>query len=105
MSTFKVPLTTVLEVSKHPNADNLELVKVYDYDVITSKDKYKPGDYVIYIPVGSVLPAWLEEITFPPNSKVKLNKSRIRAIKLRGLISQGLLVVRVLFQVISLIVM
>lgn len=92
MSTFKVPLTTITEINPHPNADSLLLAKVYDYDVIIPKNVYEVGDAVIYIPVGSVLPEWLETLLFPEGSKIKLHSSRIRAIKIRGVVSQGMLI-------------
>lgn len=92
MSTFKVPLTKILEINPHPNADSLEIAKVYNYNVIIPKFIYKPGDIVIYVPVGSVLSPKIEELLFPSDAKVKPTKSRIRAIKLRGEFSEGLLV-------------
>lgn len=93
MSTFKCPLTTVLEILPHPNADRLQIAKVYDWHVVVQKDKYKVGDVLLYIPIDSVIPLWLEEKLFPPGlSKVKLTKSRIRQIRIRQFASQGLLV-------------
>jgi RNA ligase (TIGR02306 family) len=92
MSTFKVFLTKIKEVLPHPNAKRLEIAKVYDWEVIIGKDQYKVGDIVLYVPVGSVLSEQLETILFPPDSKVRLTKRRIRAIKLRGVVSQGFLI-------------
>jgi len=91
MSTFKVPVTTIREVFVHPNADLLEIVKVYDWNVVVSKGKYKAGDKVVYVPVDSILPLDLEEKIFPVGSKVKLKNHRIRTIKLRKAISQGMI--------------
>lgn len=92
MSTFKVPITYITEINPHPNADNLVLAKVLGYEVIIPKNVYEVDDLVIYVPVGSVLSPWLEELIFPADAKVKLHKSRIRAIKLRGIVSQGMLI-------------
>jgi len=91
-STFKVPLTKILEVKNHPNADRLEIARVFGFEVVTQKNKLKVGDLVLYIPVDSILSSWVEEKLFSPDSKVKLNKSRVRAAKIRGFVSQGLLV-------------
>lgn len=91
-STFKVPLTTIREVLPHNNAERLEVAVVYGFQVITQKGLYKVGDLVIYVPIDSILPQALEDKLFPPDSKVKLNKHRIRQIKLRGVASQGMLI-------------
>lgn len=91
MSSFKVPLTKVLEVKPHPNADRLDIIKIYDWQVVTGKGNFSVGDNVIYVPVESILPQDLEERIFK-DSKIKLNKHRVRSIKLRGQISQGLAV-------------
>lgn len=90
-STFLVPLTTIVEVKEHPNADKLEIARVFDFDVIIGKGQYNVGDAVLYIPVDSILPGFIEEQVFA-TSKVKLNKSRVRATKIRGVVSHGLLV-------------
>lgn len=89
---FKVPLTTIKEIKPHGNADKMEVAVVYGFEVIVSKDKYKVGDKVIYIPIDSILRNKLELYLFPPDAKVKPNKGRIRQIKLRGRVSQGMLI-------------
>lgn len=93
VNNYKVPVTQILKVSNHPNADRLDVCEVYGFSVITQKDKFKVGDKVVYIPINSVLkdPA-LEKKLFPEDSKMKLTKSRVRQIKLRGTVSQGMLI-------------
>ena len=91
MSTFKVPITTIREINPHPSADKLEIAKCYDYDVIIPKDIYEVGQIVVYVPVGSILSDELESLLFPEDSKIKLTKNRIRAIKIRGVVSQGMI--------------
>jgi len=88
---FKVPLTKILEINPHNNAEKLEVAVVYGFQIVVRKSQYKVGDSVILIPIDSVLPKWLEDRIFPPESKVKLNGSRVRQIRLRGLASQGML--------------
>lgn len=90
-SLFKVPLTKILAITPHSNADRLELATVYGFQVIVSKDLYKVGDVVLYIPIDSILPQDLEDLLFPPNSKIKLTNHRVRQIKIRGLASQGMI--------------
>jgi RNA ligase (TIGR02306 family) len=46
----------------------------------------------VYIPVDSLLPNSLEALIFGPDSKVKLHNHRVKTIKLRGAISQGMLI-------------
>lgn len=92
MSEFKVPLTKIIKVDKHPNADRLSLYTVYGFQVVGGLDQYKVDESVIYIPVDSVLPQNLEDILFTKDSKIKLNKHRVRQIRIRKCASQGMLV-------------
>ncbi len=92
MSSFRVEAVSINDIQIHPNAERLELAVVKGWNCVVQKGRYKPGDLCIYIPIDSVLPADVECKLFPPDSKVKLNGSRVRTIKLRGAISQGLIV-------------
>lgn len=92
MSTFKVPYTKISEVMIHPNADRLEVARIYDWNVVVQKGRYKAGDQVLYVPVDSILPWDLENYLFPADSKIKLRKSRVKSIKIRGVMSQGMIV-------------
>ena len=89
---FKVPYTKVRDVRTHANAERLDIVKIYGFDVIVKRDSLKVGDPVIYTPIDSILPNWLNDRLFPVDSKVKLHNNRIRQIRLRGLASQGMLI-------------
>lgn len=91
-STYKVPLTSILRIEPHPNADLLEIATVYGFQVIIKKGSYKVGDEVIYVPIDSILPQRLEDFLFPQDSKVKLTKHRVRQIRLRKIASQGMLI-------------
>lgn len=86
--TYKVPYTTILTLTPHPNAERLEVAKVYDFRIIVRKGQYQPGDKVVLVPVDSVPPQWLEDRLFPSDAKVKLNNHRVRQIRIRGLASQ-----------------
>lgn len=92
MSTFRVNLTTIEGIIPHPSAERLEIAVVYGYYVIVGKDQYKAGDKILYVPVGAILSEQLDTLLFPPDSKVKLHNRRIRAIKLRGVVSQGFII-------------
>lgn len=84
-STHEVIVYKLGPVQSIPNADKLDLHKIWDYNCLSQKGLYKEGDLVAYIPPDNVVPdleeyAWLK------------GRRRIRAIKLRGCISYGLLV-------------
>jgi RNA ligase (TIGR02306 family) len=92
MSSLKVEVVVIDEILPHPNADRLEIARIADWNCVVRKGEYKAGDKVVYIPIDSVLPIDLESSLFPPESKVKLDKSRVKTIKLRGATSQGIVV-------------
>lgn len=99
-TTYKVPLTQILAIEPHTNADALEIATIYGFQVVVKKGKYKSGDAVVYIPVDSVLPQWLEDRLFPytkdPKTgemvkpKIVLNNHRVRQIRIRKFASQGM---------------
>lgn len=90
-SDFKVQVVRIDDIIPHPNADKLLIAKILGWQCVIPKDKFNIGDLAVYIPVDSVLPVELETKLFPPESKIKLSKSRVKAIKIRQFISQGML--------------
>jgi len=92
MSTLKAEICKIEKIENHPNADRLEIVQVKDWNCVVSKDTFLEGDLCLYIPIDSILPEELERKIFGEDSKIKLDKHRVRTIKLRGIISQGLVV-------------
>ena len=92
MSHYKVPLTTILGLQDHPNADRLSIATIYGFNVIVPKGKYNIGSRVIYVPIDSIIPQNLEDHLFPPEAKIKLNKHRVRQIRIRKIASQGMLI-------------
>lgn len=101
MSEFKITVVKLGPMIPHPNADTLNITKVFDYQVITKKDGFKEGDLVVYIPVDSVVPdteEWhflcpLDDNKQPrfPVGQVPEKYRVIEAKKLRGVFSQGML--------------
>lgn len=91
MSSLKVEIVRILDILEHPKADRLEIAQIKGWQCVIGKGTYKKGDKAIYIPIDSILSKETEEKLFPPDSKIKLHKSRVRTIKLRGIISQGML--------------
>lgn len=73
-------------IDKHPNADTLGITMVHGgYPVIVRMADWKPGDLAAYVPVDSVCDTTRPEFAF-------LEKPRVRAKRLRGIFSMGLLV-------------
>jgi len=72
------------ELNKIKNADFLESAKVLGWNVVVRVGDFKVGDLCVYCEVDSVLPE-RKEFEF-----LKERKYRIRTIKLRGIISQGI---------------
>jgi RNA ligase (TIGR02306 family) len=82
----------IRSVESHPNADRLDLVQVLDWRCVAQKGAFQVGDLCVYFPIDSILPQSVEDLIFGPDAKVKLSNHRVRTIKLRGAISQGLVV-------------
>lgn len=102
MSEFRCEVVQIDDVIEHPNADKLTIVKIGGYDCIANKHddgswRYNKGDLVVYIPEAAVLPEWiLKKMGFWNEEKQcgMLSGSqgnRVKAIKLRGVVSQGIL--------------
>ena len=95
MSTFACTITPIT-ILPHPNAEKLELAKVADYRCVVGKGLYKTGDLVAYIPEAAIIPE--DQLQFfgywsEVEGKGLLagaNGDRVKAVKLRGEVSQGL---------------
>jgi len=90
MATFECKVYE-LTIEPHNNADALELAVVGDYRSIVMKDAFKTGDLGVYIPEGAVLPEWLIVELGLEGRLAGKAKNRVKAIKLRGVLSQGLI--------------
>lgn len=94
MSTFGIFAETIESVSAHPNADRLELAKLIGigYQFIIGKGQFQPGDQVLYFPIDALItPEILATIGLTGKLSGK-NKNRVKTIRLRGCISQGIVV-------------
>lgn len=79
----------VVIVEHHPNADKLDIIKVLGYHAIVGRDQYKVGDLVVFVQPDSILPsdkAWCQDLLR------YTSKGRLRAVRLRGEWSMGLVV-------------
>jgi len=86
----------ILSVTKHPDANSLELVMIEGWQIVTRIGEAKVGDKVIYCEIDSMLPGNAEWL--PPAVKARVDEQndkewyRLKTIKLRKEISQGLIV-------------
>ena len=78
-------IRVIKELRPIPNADRIELAIIDGWQCVVSKsDGFKVGDKVIYVEIDSILPPK------PEFEFMKDRKYRVKTIKLRGQISQGL---------------
>lgn len=89
---FHVEVVRVGPVTKHPNADTLELTEVNGYPVIIKAGSFKEGDNAVYVPVDALVPTDRSEFAFLAKSGLPGERHRIKAMRLRGIFSMGLLV-------------
>ncbi|MEU9408997.1 RNA ligase (ATP) [Streptomyces sp. NPDC048281] len=89
MSTLRVT-AEVLTVHEHPNADALELAQVGLYRAVVAKGVYRTGETALYIPEQAVLPAELIGELGLTGRLAGSNADRVRAVRLRGELSQGI---------------
>ncbi|MEU8773686.1 RNA ligase (ATP) [Streptomyces sp. NPDC048606] len=89
MSTLRVTVEE-LTVHEHPNADALELAQVGLYRAVVAKGAYRTGEFALYIPEQAVLPAALIEELGLTGRLAGSGHDRVRAVRLRGELSQGL---------------
>ncbi|MFD5511607.1 RNA ligase (ATP) [Streptomyces sp. NPDC059761] len=89
MSTLRVTAEE-LTVHEHPNADALELAQVGLYRAVVAKGAYRTGEFAVYIPEQAVLPADLIEELGLTGRLAGGSADRVKAVRLRGELSQGL---------------
>jgi RNA ligase (TIGR02306 family) len=96
MSAFVVPVKSVLAIEPHPNADAIEFVVIDGWRSIAKKGEYRPGDLVVYIPEGALVPHWMLKRLGLWDSVKDCGKlagkdgDRVKAVRIRGELSQGL---------------
>lgn len=88
-------IRTINEIKHIENADTIELAVIDGWQVIIRKGEYKVGDKGIYISIDSWVPTSLAPFLTKPGKYPKVfngvEGERLRTIKLRGALSQGLL--------------
>jgi len=100
MSSFNVLARTVT-IAPHDNADALEIAKIdgTDFTAVVRKGEYQTGDKVVYIPTQAVVPQpILEQMGLWGKERkgrtigalAGPDGDRVKAIRLRGVLSEGL---------------
>ncbi len=116
MSDWQPQVVKIEKVEKHPDADALDIATVLgDYPVITKRNEYTAGNLAGYIPIDTIVPdneqfhflcplqkekyegengEVMERVLGPkhPVGEVPEKYRRIKAKKIRGRYSQGMLV-------------
>ena len=89
MANFAI-LTHRLTIEPHPDADALECARIGGYYTVVKKGDFRTGDIAAYIPQAAVLPAEMIEELQLGNHLAGPEHNRVHAIRLRGVLSQGL---------------
>lgn len=94
MATFTVETIHITAIEPIPGADAIELAVIGPADVgyrsVIRKGSYQPGQVVAYIPEAALLPEWLINDLGLQGKLAGPAQNRVRAIRLRGCLSQGL---------------
>ncbi len=77
-------IEVIEDINPIPNADSIEVVSVLGWHCVAKKGEFSAGDKVIYIECDSIVPE------LPQYEFLRERKFRVRTIKLRGQVSQGL---------------
>jgi len=92
LSDFKVEVIQIAQIEPHTNADSLSIVNVHGgYPCIIRTDDFKAGDLAIYVPVDAIVPVSNPLFHFLRKREDQI-QHRVKASKLRGVFSMGLLV-------------
>ena len=86
LATFE----TITEIVPIEGADRIELARVQGWQSVIRKGDYKVGDGVIFVPIDTVLTPrpWNEHLW---DKKDPTKPIRVKTVKLRGAVSQGLI--------------
>jgi hypothetical protein len=89
------PSATVVridDVVDIPDAEHVQLVRVGDFQSVTDRNVYRPGDYAVFITDGCVLPQDLVDMLGASGKLSGRNGRTVRTRELCGYVSQGILI-------------
>jgi len=95
MSELLVQPVEIQAIKPHPNADKLEIAVIGGWELITGIGNYSVGDVVIHIPPEAMVPVeWAKrwDVTQYLSWRNEATHGRVRAARLRGIVSYGFLV-------------
>lgn len=90
MSTHSVNVIEIAEVRPHGNAERLDIVPVGGWQAVVKKGQFKTGDRAVYIQPDYTVPTARPEFAFL--AKDGKDRHRLKAVRLRGALSFGLLI-------------
>jgi RNA ligase (TIGR02306 family) len=97
MSSFECNVVRV-KIMPHDNADSLEIAQVGGYQSIVKKGQFQDGELAVYVPEQALLPysilkdMGLWDLMNNRGTLTSAAGNRVKAIRLRGVLSQGLLI-------------
>lgn len=94
MGRMLATVKAIEEVKEIPNADRIQAYRVGGWWVVGKKNEYQVGDKAVYCEIDSWIPNKIAPFLSNNNKPREFNGivgERLRTIKLRGQISQGLL--------------
>ena len=90
MSTFAVKVLKIVTIEPITGADSIESAVVGDYRSVVRKGQFHAGDLAVYIPEASIVPLPLLQSMGLEGRLAGKDKNRVKATKIRGVISQGI---------------
>lgn len=90
MANFEVKIRKIDGIEPIENADAIEVARIMGYQCVVKKGEFRVGDAVVYIPEQAIVPAWLLRKMGLEGKLAGSNGDRVKAIRLRGVVSQGI---------------
>lgn len=85
-------IVKIQNVIKHPNADSLDICTVGGWKVVTKLDEFKQDDLAVYFEIDSWIPKTIAPFLCKYDKEFNgIVGSRLTTVRLRGELSQGLL--------------
>ena len=89
-----VSIETISDIQPIPNADNIVVATVKGWEVVVKKGEFTVGEKAVYFEIDSWIPKEVAPFLCNPSTAktyLGIEGARLRTIKLRGQLSQGLL--------------
>lgn len=83
-------IQTIADIQPIPDADAIEVATIKGWKVVVKKNEFHIGDMVVYFEIDSLIPN--TSITKFLMNKEDATEARLKTIKLRGQVSQGLII-------------